>query len=398
MITQQDEKVENVKNIFSKNMSVQETIIKKIHSNDYNKRIEALKLFFQNFSILPEKEANDILEIATRDESKKVRLWMLTSFNGILGKNIPMDIRRDTCRLLMKTDDEEIKRRSSEFLNIPVENKKKITLDENNENLLFKQKRLEIIDKHFDNNSNDLIGRTENIKDIINYISINDSNFKEKKSELSQVQKEDNLLKEYILCLTLWMGGDGAIFNIRDVIQYLPNNENDIRRNLEELREDKILKNIEGNYSLTKRGSVLADSILLKIIARWNSASEWVNQPGYATIHHGFIEDKRNIALSNIYLSSRSFITDYFQFVLENLVEYYSYKKISFFSNFRRILICLSLNPTLDFLRPKRGELEDVIWDFTNNEVVKTVDYNNEKLIVIKDDFLTRRNKKEWKK
>ncbi|KCZ71330.1 hypothetical protein ANME2D_02057 [Candidatus Methanoperedens nitroreducens] len=379
MVIQQDEKVENVKDIFNnKNILRIEIINKKLNSINHNDRIDGLKLAFKNYTDLPKNEAINILTKAAKDESKPVRLWILTSFNGILGKNIPIEVRRDISRLLLKTDDDEIKQKAIEFLNVPVENKPNTsTSNELIEEMRFKQ--------------------TEIFKNNINDFPKNDLNYKEKKSELSQVQKEDNELKEYILCLTLWMGGDGAIFNLRDILQYLPNNENDIKRNLEELRQDKILRNVNGNYSLTKRGSILADSILLKIIARWNNASEWVNQQGYATIHHGFIEDRRNTALSNLYLSSRSFITDYFQFVLENLVEYYSYKKISYFSNFRRILIFFSLNPTLDFLRSKREEFEDVIWDFSNNEVVKTVDYNNEKLIVIKNDLLRRRNK-EWNK
>ena len=147
-----------------------------------------------------------------------------------------------------------------------------------------------------------------------------------------------------------------------------------------------------GMYSLTAKGSTVTNSILMKIIARWSNASEWVSQPGYMTIHHGFIKDGRNIALSNLYLSSRSFITDYFQIVLENFVEHDSHRNISYFQNFRKILILISLSPALDLLKRKSGEVVEILSDFVESGAIKVVDYNSEKVIVISSELLKRRS------
>lgn len=379
---QQDEKVENVIDIFNqKNISLHKEINEKITNVKYKVRIEGLKLLFENYFDLPSEEAFKILTKGAEHGSKSLKMWMIDNFNSSLGKNIPIEVRRDVSRILMKTNDETIKQKVMEFLTIPVDIN--ISKSESNKD-------------------------RENIKKIIlnkqsNFLIYNDNLFSKKIDEnfrnatLSYPYNNFSEMKEYILCLTLWMGGDGAIINFFDISQYLPNNQKDIKKSLEGLRKEKILTHLEGNYSLTKRGATLTDSILLKIIARWYNASEWVNIQGYSTIHHGFIEDKRNTALSNLQLSSRSFITDYFQSVLENLVEYYSYKKISYFSSFRKILILICLNPTLKFMRLKSEEFGEIFTDFSDNDIIKIVDYNDEKLIIFNDKLLMKRQTKDRK-
>jgi hypothetical protein len=379
---QQDEKVENVIDIFNqKNISLRKEINEKIADVSYRVRMEGLKLLFENYFDLPSEEALKNLTKGAEDDSKYLKIWMINNFNSSLGKNIPIEVRRDISRKLMKNNDETIKQKVKEFLTLPVDIK--ISKSESNKD-------------------------RENIKQMLfnkqsNFLTYNDELFSKKYGEIfknATISDPDNNfceMKEYILCLTLWMGGDGAIINYVDISQYLPNNIKDIKKSLEELRKEKILINLEGNYSLTKRGSILTDSILLKIIARWYNASEWVNIQGYSTMHHGFIKDKRNTALSNLQLSSRSFITDYFQCVLENLVEYYSYKKISYFSSFRKILILICLNPTLNFMRLKSKEFGEIFTDFSDTDIIKIVDHNDEKLILFNEKLLIRRQSKDWK-
>ena len=379
---QQDEKVENVIDIFNqKNISLHKEINEKITNVSYRVRIEGLKLLFENYFDLPSEEAFKILTKGAEDDSKSLKIWMIDNFNSSLGKNIPIEVRRDISRILMKTNDETIKQKVMKFLTIPVDIK--VIKPESNKDKKTFQKVISTNQSHFSTYNNIRLSKKS------------DEYFKN--STLPYSYEHLNEIKEYILCLTLWMGGDGAIINFFDISQYLPNNQKDIKKSLEGLRKEKILTYLEGNYSLTKRGSILTDSILLKIIARWYNASEWVNIQGYSTMHHGFIKDKRNTALSNLQLSSRSFITDYFQCVLENLVEYYSYKKISYFSSFRKILILICLNPTLKFMRLKSKEFGEIFTDFSDNEIIKIVDYNDEKLIIFNDKLLMRRQTKDRK-
>lgn len=380
---QQDEKVENVIDIFNqKNISLHKEINEKITNVSYKVRIGGLKLLFENYFDLPSEEAFKILTKGAEDGSKSLKIWMIDYFNSSLGKNIPIEVRRDISRILMKTNDETIKQKVMEFLTIPVDiNISKLESNKDRQNIK------QII---FNKQSNFLTYHNNNL-----FSKKDDENFRNATSSYSFNNFSE--MKEYILCLTLWMGGDGAIINFFDISQYLPNNQKDIKKSLEGLRKEKILTHLDGNYSLTKRGATLTDSILLKIIARWYNASEWVNIQGYSSMHYGFIKDKRNTALSNLQLSSRSFITDYFQCVLENLVEYYSYKKISYFSSFRKILILICLNPTLKFMRLKSKEFGEIFTDFSDNEVIKIVDYNDEKLIIFNDKFLMRRQIKDRK-
>jgi len=375
---QQDEKVENIIDIFNKNNLLNE-INKDISNKNYKIRIEGLKLVFENYSNLPKNESYNFLLKGAKDGSKNLKLWVIESFNSTLGKNIPIEVRRDICRILMKTNDEIIKKKSIEILNIPVSPEfSKLTLNENNiDNIVItKQTKIEK-----DNNNS--------------FLTPHDIQFSDKEMKLYGTKKIDVKLKEYILCLTLWMGGDGAIFDQFDILQYLPSYGKEIEFILGELEKEKILKKIDGNYSLTKRGSILVDSILLVNIAKWYNASVWADKSDYSTIHHGFIKDKRNNALSNFSLSIRSFITDYFQFILENFVEFYDYKKMSYFSSFRKILILISLNPTLDFFKKNNNEFGQILTDFSDSEVIKTINYNNGKLIIIKNDLLMRHYNKD---
>lgn len=379
---QQDEKVENVIDIFNqKNIYLHKKVNEKINDVSYRVRIEGLKLLFENYFDFPSEEAFKILTKSAEDDTKSLKIWIIDNFNRSLGKNIPIEVRRDISRILMKTNDEIIKQKVMEFLTIPVDIK--CIKSESNKDRKAFQKVISNNQSHFSTYNDKRLskGSDKNFKNAI--LPHSHNNFSE--------------MKEYILCLTLWMGGDGAIINFLDISQYLPNNQIDIKKSLDELCKENILTNLEGNYSLTKRGSILTDSILLKMIARWYNASEWVNIQGYSTIHHGFIKDKRNTALSNLQLSSRSFITDYFQFVLENLVEYYSYKNISYFSNFRKILILICLNPTLNFMRLKSKEIGEIFTDFSENEIVKIMDYDDEKLIMFNEKLLMRRQNKDRK-
>ena len=382
MAIQQDEKVENINEIFNrKNIDLIEPGNKELHNNKKNSEslIHQFKLIFENYSNLPKNETITILLNGAKSGHNQLKLWMIDSFKSKLGEKIPIEVRRDISRILMKSNDQTIRQKSIDFLNTPVKQFDKLVSNKNKEK---NNNKLKTEQKHF------------SIKDDISLSTAYDLNNIDKKKELSPKYNIDIQLKEYILCLTLWMGGDGAIFNVSDISQYLPYKNQDIKKGLEELRKEKILGYADGNYVLLKRGSILADSVLLKIIAQWYNTSILVDRPGYSTIHYGFIKDKRNVALSNFTLSLRSFVTDYFQFILEKFVEYYSYKKISYFSNFRKILILIALNPTLNFLKEKRNEFNDVFSDFSESELIKIIDTKNGKLILIKDDFLMRRNKK----
>ncbi len=380
MTIQQDEKIENVKEIFDeKIIPIHKEVTKKIAEINDNFRIEKIKSILENYSKSSEPEIFKVLENSAENGREYVSLWLIDYFNNPLVKNIPIEVRRDIARILMKTTNKIIKQKAIEFLSKPV-----INVSDNS------------VTTNVDKDIIDIKSNKPETLRVDESLSSKDSSFHDfiEKAEVNHVSKVGIELKEYILCLTLWIGGDGAIFNLWDLSQYLPYSEKDIIYALKELQLEKIIKKNNIDYSLTERGSILANSILIKIIVKWYNASEWVNNKSHRTIHHGFIIDKRNTAISNLLLGSRSFVTDYFQTVLENLVESYGFKKITFFSNFRRLLILISLNPTLEFLKPKSKEFSDVFSDFKDHEVLNIVEYNNEKLILIRNDFLMRLSKK----
>ena len=116
--------------------------------------------------------------------------------------------------------------------------------------------------------------------------------------------------------------------------------------------------------------------------------------PKYQTIHHGFLMYSRNKAISDLFRSARSFVTDYFQIVLENLVEKYSYKDISYFKDFRKILIRICLNPISDFVKNDNENYKEVLNSFLKEEIIKTIDYKNNKIIVINNEYLKRKRSK----
>jgi len=211
---------------------------------------------------------------------------------------------------------------------------------------------------------------------------------------LSDFTQDLSDLSEIILCLILWMGGDVAIFNKEELIYYLPHNKDDIKICLEELENAKILNKQGDNYTLTKKGSFLADYSLIKLISKWAYVSRLKGYPKYQTIHHGFLMYSRNIAISDLFRSARSFVTDYFQIVLENLVEKYSYKDISYFKDFRKILIRICLNPISDFVKNDNENYKEVLNSFLKEEIIKTIDYKNNKIIVINNEYLKRKRSK----
>ncbi len=206
---------------------------------------------------------------------------------------------------------------------------------------------------------------------------------------LSNFTQDSSELSEIILCLVLWMGGDAAIFNSEELIYYLPYNKDDIERCLEEFENTKIVnKQGDDYYSLTKKGSFLADYSLIKLISTWAYVSRLKGYSKYQTIHHGFLMYSRNIAISNLFRSSRSFVTDYFQIVLENLVEKYSDKDISYFKDFRKILIRISLNPISDFVKNDNENYKEILNSFFKEEIIKAIDYKSNEIIVINVEYL----------
>ena len=208
---QQDEKVENIIDIFNGN-DLLNKINKDISNKNYETRIEGLKLVFENYSNLPKKESYKFLLKGADDRSKNLKLWVLEA----LGKNIPVEVRRDICKILMETNDEMIKKKSTEIFNIHISPEfDKLALNENDigDIVITKQTKIE--------------------KDYTNSLfTPHDIRFSNKGMELYGNKKIDIELKEYILCLTLWMGGDGAIFDQFDILQYLPyyGKEIDFRR------------------------------------------------------------------------------------------------------------------------------------------------------------------------
>lgn len=351
---------EKMKGIFNAiSLSIMKDINLKMHDSNYKVRIECLKTIFDRYSDLPRDVTYYTLIESTMDESPLLSKWLFNSIAGALGDKMPIEVRRDVCRKLMKnTDDEIIRKSAMEYLNKPVGTR-----------------------------PNEVLGGVhgQNVGSGLK----SDKLSSRKKSTFHGIDAD---LKDNILCLTLWMGGDGAIFNLNDISKYLYNNEESIQKCLNVLKNQKIIVSVDGNYSLTRRGSILTDSILLKKIAHWNNMSEWVNLSGYSTIHHGFVEDRRNIALSDLFTSSRSFVVDYFQNLLENIVDNYNYKNISYFLHFRKILVLLSLNPTLNFLKINGNEFGEVMSDFYDTRLIKTIDYNGDKIILVNNSILLRKN------
>ena len=211
---------------------------------------------------------------------------------------------------------------------------------------------------------------------------------------LSNFTQDSSKLSRIILRLVLWMGGDAAIFNEEELSYYLPHSKEDIVSSLEKLENAKILNKQGDNYSLTKKGYLLADYSLINLISNWAYVSQLKGDSKYKTIHHGFLIYSRNIAISNLFRSSRSFVTDYFQIVLENLVEKYSHKDISYFKDFRKILIRICLNPISNFVETDNENFKEVLNSFLKEETIKTIDYRNNKLIVINNEYLKRKRAK----
>ena len=205
---------------------------------------------------------------------------------------------------------------------------------------------------------------------------------------LSNFTQDSSELRDTILCLVLWMGGDAAIFNSDELIYYLPYNKDDIEACLDELENAKIVNKQEEDYSLTKKGSFLADYSLMKLISTWAYVSRLKGYSKYQTIHHGFLMYSRNTAISNLFRSSRSFVTDYFQIVLENLVEKYRDKNISYFKYFRKILIRISLNPISDFVKNDNENYKEILNSFFKEEIIKAIDDKSNEIIVINVEYL----------
>lgn len=369
----QDEKVSIKDILIEKNSSLREEINKKLSESNVKSRKTAALQIVDNYNIFRKEELIELLNKLSLDKSDDVKFLVISFLTHDGGKIFQPEKRQEFIKtILNNTNNIKIKTTAENFL---------LTLSENNRSYEEKQN---LPNKIGSSNDSDFSQQMN----ITNYLLSNQSLIKVKY----------NTLEEYILCVTLWIGGDGAIFSSQEISYYLPFSEDEIKSSLEKLRYENILIKRNNDYTLTEKGSILTDSSLIKIIATWYSVSEWIDNSKYKTIHHGFLKDKRNIAISNLLLSSRSFITDFFHVILENIAKFYNNKNISYFTDFRKLLIWISLNPTIGFIDKKDNDnCSKLLNDFLHDGIIKIVDYNNEKIILMNNEYFKRKNKKATK-
>lgn len=366
----QDEKVSINDILIEKNSSLREDINKKLCEDNVKSRKMAVLQIINNYNIFKIEELRELFSKLSLDKSDEIKL-LVVNFLISEGEKV---FQPEKCQ-------EIIRAISNNTKNIKIKNTAEKFLLTANENSKSYEGKQNLSNKIELSNGSDFRQQMK----LYDYSQSNQLLFK----------SQYNMLQEYILCVTLWIGGDGAIFNSSEIAYYLPFRENEIRLSLEKLRTENILMKKNNDYVLTERGSVLADASLIKIIATWYSISEWIDNPKYKTIHHGFLNDKRNMAISNLLLSSRSFITDFFHVILENLAKFYNNMDISYFTDFRKLLILLSLNPTIGFIAEKgNGNCSMLLNTFLHDDILKIANYNNEKIILINNEYFKRKHKK----
>lgn len=199
-----------------------------------------------------------------------------------------------------------------------------------------------------------------------------------------------------IINLVAWIGGDNVIFNERNISVYLPYPVNDIKNFLENLcYRGFLLKstNHENNltyYSLSLRGAYLLNYGLAETISRWAYKSQFYYDRDYLTIQHGFLVYSKNMNLLDLFKSIRNYPTQYFSTILEKILYEFKDAPLKYLEKFRTLLIRICIYPNLNFVTSGIISLRQVLDDLILKKIFIVT--NEERIIFISRDFLTKKN------